>query len=109
MFIGDKSSEKEEGRQRRAQSKLKESLSDSKRADKSEMGEEMESYLMTEEGKSHKYEPDDYAETNNEEDEDDEDQNEEELEKLRPQVILDQSAQEDREDDPSFFEEEEGS
>ena len=35
-------------------------------------------------------------------DDEEEDQNEEELEKLRPQIILDQSAQQDREDDPSF-------
>lgn len=37
-----------------------------------------------------------------EEDEEDKDQNEEELEKLRPQIILDQSAQQDRDDDPQF-------
>ena len=34
--------------------------------------------------------------------EEDQDQNEEELLKLQPEIILDQTAQEDREDDPSF-------
>ena len=38
-------------------------------------------------------------------DEEDKDQNEEELEKLRPQIILDQSAQQDRDDEPSFDQE----
>jgi len=34
------------------------------------------------------------------------DENEEELEKLRPEIILDISAQQDRDDDPSFDDEE---
>ena len=34
------------------------------------------------------------------------DENEEDLEKLRPEIILDQSAQQDRDDDPSFDDEE---
>ena len=34
------------------------------------------------------------------------DENEEELEKLRPEIILDLSAQQDRDDDPSFDDEE---
>ena len=34
--------------------------------------------------------------------EEDQDQNEEELLKLQPEIILDQTAQEDRDDDPSF-------
>lgn len=40
----------------------------------------------------------------NEEDDDDEDQDEDQLEKLRPQIELDQSAQVDRDDDPNFQE-----
>ena len=34
--------------------------------------------------------------------EEDQDQNEEELLKLQPEIIMDQTAQEDRDDDPSF-------
>ena len=40
-------------------------------------------------------------------DEEDQDQNEEQLEKYQPQIVLDQSAMVDRNDDPNFAEEEE--
>lgn len=52
------------------------------------------------------FEDEENEDEDSEYDEEVSDENEEDLEKLRPEIILDQSAQQDRDDDPSFDDEE---